>query len=152
MATPIPSSADLARYMEARGEMAKPWVWHLLRLSKLQESKDSLAPDEYIERLGEAHADLMRLGELLERAGSGGVRGPLPALRGDRAPAGLPGRPMNGSSVCHRYPMAPLIRFTLLTLYLALVLPLPVLAPLALQLPLLVAVPVRAGPGPGNHQ
>jgi hypothetical protein len=60
---PIPSSADLARYMEARGEMAKPWVWHLLRLTKLQESKDSLAPDEYIERLGEAHADLMRLGE-----------------------------------------------------------------------------------------
>jgi hypothetical protein len=46
---------------------------------------------------------------------------------------------MKGSSVCQRYPMAPLIRFTLLTLYLSLVLPLPVLAPLALKLPLLVA-------------
>ncbi len=40
------------------------------------------------------------------------------------------------------YPMAPLIRFTLLALYLALVLPLPALAPAPLRLPLLVAVPV----------
>jgi hypothetical protein len=40
------------------------------------------------------------------------------------------------------YPMAPLIRFTLLTLYLALVLPLPPLAPPPLRAPLLVAVPL----------
>lgn len=40
------------------------------------------------------------------------------------------------------YPMAPLIRFTLLALYLALVLPLPALAPAPLRLPLLVAVPL----------
>ena len=33
----------------------------------------------------------------------------------------------------HRYPMAPLIRFTLISLYLALVLPLPLLAPPELQ-------------------
>jgi hypothetical protein len=46
---------------------------------------------------------------------------------------------MNGDPVCHRYPMAPLIRFTLLGLYLALVLPLPLLAPQPLRLPLLLA-------------
>jgi hypothetical protein len=46
---------------------------------------------------------------------------------------------MSGGAECHRYPMAPLIRFTLLTLYLALVLPLPVLAPLPLRLPLVLA-------------
>lgn len=38
--------------------------------------------------------------------------------------------------------MAPLIRFTLISLYLALVLPLPVLAPPPLQLPLLLALPL----------
>lgn len=37
------------------------------------------------------------------------------------------------------HPMAPLIRFTLLALYLALVLPLPALAPAGLRLPLLLA-------------
>ncbi len=46
---------------------------------------------------------------------------------------------MNGDGACHRYPMAPLIRFTLLGLYLALVVPLPVMAPLPLRLPLLLA-------------
>lgn len=40
------------------------------------------------------------------------------------------------------YPMAPLIRFTLIALYLALVLPLPVLAPQGLQLVMLLAVPL----------
>jgi len=40
------------------------------------------------------------------------------------------------------YPMAPLIRFTLLALYLALVLPLPLLAPAGLRLPLGLAVPL----------
>ncbi|MEB3166853.1 MAG: hypothetical protein VKO65_09330 [Cyanobacteriota bacterium] len=62
-ASPLPSSEDLARYLEARGELGKPWMWHLLRLSKLKEQKDSLPPDEYVRRLQEAHADLMRLGE-----------------------------------------------------------------------------------------
>jgi hypothetical protein len=46
---------------------------------------------------------------------------------------------MNGDPVCHRYPMAPLIRFTLLGLYLALVAPLPLLAPQPLRFPLLLA-------------
>jgi hypothetical protein len=42
----------------------------------------------------------------------------------------------------HVYPMAPLIRFTLLALYLALVLPLPLLAPPGLRPALLGAVPL----------
>jgi hypothetical protein len=42
----------------------------------------------------------------------------------------------------HRYPMAPLIRFTLLGLYLALVLPLPLLANAGLRSALLLAVPL----------
>ncbi len=63
MASPIPSSTDLARYLEIRGDLGKPWLWHLLRLSKLREAKDGMDPDAYIEKLEEAHADLMRLGE-----------------------------------------------------------------------------------------
>ena len=63
MASPLPSSQDLARYLEARGELGKPWLWHLLRISKLQETKDTLSPEEYLQSLQEAHADLMRLGE-----------------------------------------------------------------------------------------
>ncbi len=46
---------------------------------------------------------------------------------------------MSVEPTCHRYPMAPLIRFTLLGLYLALVLPLPLLAPEPLRIPLLLA-------------
>lgn len=59
----LPSSKDLATYIESRGELGKPWMWHLLRISKLKESKDSLTPEEYLHQLQEAHADLMRLGE-----------------------------------------------------------------------------------------
>ena len=62
-ASPLPSSEDLARYLEARGELGKPWMWHLLRLAKLKEAKDSIPPEEFVHRLQEAHADLMRLGE-----------------------------------------------------------------------------------------
>jgi hypothetical protein len=42
----------------------------------------------------------------------------------------------------HRYPMAPLIRFTLISLYLALVLPLPVQAPTELRVWLWTALPL----------
>jgi hypothetical protein len=61
--SPLPSSQDLARYLEARGELGKPWMWHLLRLAKLKEAKDSIPPEEFVHRLQEAHTDLMRLGE-----------------------------------------------------------------------------------------
>ena len=47
-----------------------------------------------------------------------------------------------GGKAIHRYPMAPLIRLTLIGLYLALVLPLPVLAPPTLRWAMLGAVPM----------
>jgi hypothetical protein len=58
-----PSSEELARYLEQRGELSKPWMLQLLRLTKLKEAKDSMDPTEYVAKLAEAHADLMRLGE-----------------------------------------------------------------------------------------
>lgn len=61
--SPQPSAAELARYLEQRGELSKPWMLQLLRLTKLKEAKDQLDPQEYMARLQEAHADLMRLGE-----------------------------------------------------------------------------------------
>jgi hypothetical protein len=60
---PLPSSKDLATYLQARGELGKPWMWHLLRISKLRENKDSYTPEDYLQKVQEAHADLMRLGE-----------------------------------------------------------------------------------------
>ena len=54
-----PSSDDLARYLEQRGELTKPWNLQMLRLKKLKESKDSMAPEEYIAKVQEAHTDLM---------------------------------------------------------------------------------------------
>lgn len=62
-ASPLPSSQDLARYLEQRGELGKPWMWNLLQLAKLREERDSMDPTTYLTRLQEAHADLMRLGE-----------------------------------------------------------------------------------------
>ena len=61
--SPTPSSQELARYLEQRGELGKPWMLQLLRLTKLKEAKDTMDPQEFIDRLQEAHADLMRLGE-----------------------------------------------------------------------------------------
>jgi hypothetical protein len=57
------SSVELARYLEQRGELSKPWMLQLLRLTKLKEAKDSMDPQEYMDSLQQAHADLMRLGE-----------------------------------------------------------------------------------------
>ena len=57
-----PSSDDLARYLEQRGELIKPWNLQMLRLKKLKEAKDSMDPQLYLEKVQEAHADLMRLG------------------------------------------------------------------------------------------
>ena len=58
-----PSSEDLARYLEQRGELSKPWNLQMLRLKKLKEAKDSMDPQLYLEKVQEAHADLMRLGQ-----------------------------------------------------------------------------------------
>ena len=87
---PLPSSKDLSRYLEARGELGKPWMWHLLRLAKLRELKDTMAPEEYMSQLQEAHADLMRLGEFWqgrEREVFGGAYTPASVLEP------LPGSP-----------------------------------------------------------
>ena len=58
-----PSSDDLARYLEQRGELTKPWNLQMLRLKKLKEAKVSMDPQLYLEKVQEAHADLMRLGQ-----------------------------------------------------------------------------------------
>ena len=58
-----PSSDDLARYLEQRGELTKPWNLQMLRLKKLKEAKDTMDPQLYLEKVQEAHADLMRLGQ-----------------------------------------------------------------------------------------
>ena len=58
-----PSSEDLARYLEQRGELSKPWNLQMLRLKKLKEAKPSMDPQLYLEKLQEAHSDLMRLGQ-----------------------------------------------------------------------------------------
>ncbi len=58
-----PNSEDLALYLEQRGELGKPWLLLQLRLAKLKEAKDSLEPNDYLQRVQECHADLMRLGE-----------------------------------------------------------------------------------------
>jgi hypothetical protein len=81
-ATPLPSSDDLARYLEQRGELGKPWMWHLLRLTKLQESKESMDPQEFMTQLQQAHADLMRLGEFWYSPSE--VIEPLPGSAEDR--------------------------------------------------------------------
>ena len=58
-----PSSDDLARYLEHKGTITKPWHLLQLRLSKLKDEKATLGPDEYLARVQDAHADLMRMGE-----------------------------------------------------------------------------------------
>ena len=60
---PQPSSAELARDLEQRGELGKPWMLQMLRLSKLKEARDQMTPETYLKSIEEAHADLMRLGE-----------------------------------------------------------------------------------------
>ena len=57
------SSAEIARYLEQRGELSKPWNLQMLRLQKLKEAKGSMDKDEYIASIQDALGDLMRLGE-----------------------------------------------------------------------------------------
>ncbi|TVS06979.1 MAG: hypothetical protein EA413_02325 [Cyanobium sp. PLM2.Bin73] len=61
--SPQPSAEQLARYLEQRGDLSKPWMLQMLRLTKLKEAKGAMDPHDYLEKLQEAHADLMRLGE-----------------------------------------------------------------------------------------
>jgi len=58
-----PGSAELARYLESRGELSKPWMLQMLRLAKLKERREQMRHEDYISSIQDAHADLMRLGE-----------------------------------------------------------------------------------------
>ena len=51
-----PSSGDLARYLEQRGELSKPWNLQMLRLQKLKEAEE-MEPEDHRQSAG-AHADL----------------------------------------------------------------------------------------------
>ena len=88
-----PSAAELARYLESRGELSKPWMLQMLRLAKLKEARSNMSQEEYMGSLKEAHSDLMRLGEFWkgrEAEGFGGayrpndVIEPLPGSAEDR--------------------------------------------------------------------
>ena len=59
----IMDSQELARYIEATDGISKPWLLVQLRLSKLQERKDSMPPQEYMEELEDIQSDLLKLGE-----------------------------------------------------------------------------------------
>ena len=58
-----PNSAELALYLESRGDLSKPWMLQVLRLAKLKEARGSMSQEDYICSIKEAHSDLMRLGE-----------------------------------------------------------------------------------------
>jgi hypothetical protein len=57
------NSHELAQYMEATNGISKPWLLVQLRLSKLQERKDQISPQEYMSELEDIQADLLQLGE-----------------------------------------------------------------------------------------
>ena len=59
----LPSAAELARYLESRGELSKPWMLQMLRLAKLKETRGSMSQEDYMCSIRQAHSDLMRLGE-----------------------------------------------------------------------------------------
>ena len=63
METTPPSAAELARYLESRGELSKPWMLQMLRLAKLKEARGSMSQEDYMCSIKQAHSDLMRLGE-----------------------------------------------------------------------------------------
>ncbi|MBW4534712.1 MAG: hypothetical protein KME09_12330 [Pleurocapsa minor HA4230-MV1] len=56
-------SKELAQYIEATDGISKPWLLVQLRLSKLQERKDQMPPQEYMTELADIQADLLKLGE-----------------------------------------------------------------------------------------
>ena len=58
-----PSAAELARYLESRGDLSKPWMLQMLRLAKLKETRGSMSQEGYMCSIKQAHSDLIRLGE-----------------------------------------------------------------------------------------
>ena len=57
------NSRELAQYIEATNGISKPWLLVQLRLSKLQERKNQISPQEYFKQLEDIQADLLKLGE-----------------------------------------------------------------------------------------
>ncbi|BAZ46827.1 hypothetical protein NIES4102_38670 [Chondrocystis sp. NIES-4102] len=57
------NSQELAKYIEATNGISKPWLLVQLRLSKLQERKEQISPQEYMSELQDIQADLLKLGE-----------------------------------------------------------------------------------------
>ena len=57
------NSQDLARYIEKTEGISKPWLLIQLRLKKLQERRNEISEQEYIQALEEIQSDLMKLGE-----------------------------------------------------------------------------------------
>ncbi|WP_008314242.1 hypothetical protein [Leptolyngbya sp. PCC 6406] len=57
------NSDELARYIEATDGIAKPWLLVLLRLSLLQEQRQTMNEETYMADLAELHQTLMGLGE-----------------------------------------------------------------------------------------
>ncbi len=56
-------SKDLAKYIEAKDGISKPWLLVQLRLKKLQERRSEISAEEYMRELTDLHKDLMNLGE-----------------------------------------------------------------------------------------
>jgi hypothetical protein len=56
-------SRSLAQYIEASDSISKPWMLLMLRLSKLQERKDTMPPETYVQELSALQEELMGLGE-----------------------------------------------------------------------------------------
>jgi len=56
-------SNDLAKYIEAKDGISKPWLLVQLRLKKLQERRSEISTEEYMTELTDIHKDLMNLGE-----------------------------------------------------------------------------------------
>ena len=57
------NSKELAQYIEATDGISKPWLLVQLRLKKLQERKNTIPPQEYLEELEDIQSDLLKLGE-----------------------------------------------------------------------------------------
>jgi hypothetical protein len=59
----MPSSQDIARYIEQTDGITKPWLLLQLRLQKLRERQSEISPEVYAEELAELHEALMNLGQ-----------------------------------------------------------------------------------------
>lgn len=57
------NSKELAWYLEATNGISKPWLLVQMRLQKLQERKEHLSTEEYVQELADIHKDLINLGE-----------------------------------------------------------------------------------------